>query len=61
MKQLTPKDTEQPYFVALMKLLTVFQIKNSSMCILFTFMNTCKEHRDHISVLNLWAMHEHLT
>ena len=48
-------------YQVLMKLLSVFQIKNSVIYILLTLMNTCKEHRDCISILNLWVKHKHLT
>ena len=62
MKQLTPKDTEPPYFVwCFDEAFNVVSNRNSFMCIGFTLMNTCKEHRDGVSILNLWVMHEHLT
>ena len=67
MKQITTKDIESPYFVscvdaAFHSVLNQKQLDvHSWMCILFTLMNTCKEQRDCISILNLWAIHNHLT
>ena len=47
-------------FCVLMKPLTVLQIKNSLMRILLILMNTSKEHRGCILILNLLVLHEHL-